>query len=99
MPRLAVLAGVLAAADCRATAAQWRFDGSFVRGVEMAAPAQGNKTDEVLTFLQLVDVARRQYSADEFEYQSVNQLYRGDWDGVMEGPTWGAWCVRACFFS
>jgi hypothetical protein len=45
-------------------------------------------------FLQLLDTARLQWSSTGVEYQSVNQLYRGDWDGLMEGPTWGAWWTQ-----
>ena len=41
-------------------------------------------------FLELLDTARTQWSTEGLELQSVNQLYRGDWDGLMEGPTWGA---------
>ena len=58
------------------------FSGEFVSGVG----------DE--RFVKLLDTARRQWSTTEAEYQSVLQLYRGDWDGLMEGPTWGAWWTQ-----
>ena len=45
-------------------------------------------------FIELLDVARRQLSAGEFEYQTTHSLYRGDWDGLLEGPTWGAWWTQ-----
>ena len=45
-------------------------------------------------FLELLDNARLQWSSTGVEFQSVNQLYRGDWDGLMEGPTWGAWWTQ-----
>jgi hypothetical protein len=45
-------------------------------------------------FLQLLDISRRQYSAQEFEYQNVQQLYDGAWDGFLEGPGWGAWWTQ-----
>jgi hypothetical protein len=47
-----------------------------------------------LDFLNLLDKARRQSSSAEYELQSVPMLYRGDWDGLMEGPTWGAWWTQ-----
>ena len=45
-------------------------------------------------FIALLDTARAQWSSTSAEYQSVNMLYRGDWDGLMEGPTWGAWWTQ-----
>eukprot|EP00937_MAST-01D_sp_MAST-1D-sp2_P002666 g2666.t1 len=68
------------------------FDGTFFRGEERLAAEQSQ-----LSFLQLLDVARRQYASNETEWQSINQLYRGDWDGLMEGPTWGAWWTQNSF--
>jgi hypothetical protein len=65
------------------------FDGQFFSGRE-ALSTSGGSVSHDLSFLQLLDVARRQYSGKEFEFQSVDLLYRGDWDGILEGPTWGA---------
>ena len=45
-------------------------------------------------FLGLLDLGRRQYSSAEYEYQSVNMLYKGTFDGLLEGPTWGAWWTQ-----
>ena len=89
-------------------AVEYTFEGDFVVGTEyqtersddVVVGGEGSVDDDgssPLTFLQLVDVARRQYAATEFEYQSVNQLYRGDWDGIMEGPTWGAFWTQNSF--
>ena len=44
--------------------------------------------------LELLDLGRRVYSSSEFEYQSVNMLYNGALDGLLEGPTWGAWWTQ-----
>lgn len=51
----------------------------------------GNGDTEVL---ELLDLARRVYSSGEYEYQSVNMLYNGGLDGLLEGPTWGAWWTQ-----
>jgi hypothetical protein len=61
------------------------FDGQWISGVGDA------------TFLGLLDVAARQHSTTETELQSVVQLYRGDWDGLMEGTGWGAWWTQNSF--
>ena len=45
-------------------------------------------------YLGLLDLGRRQYSSFEYEYQSVNMLYKGTLDGLLEGPTWGAWWTQ-----
>lgn len=47
-----------------------------------------------LGFIALLNTARMQWSSSSTEYQSVNLLFRGDWDGLMEGPTWGAWWTQ-----
>ena len=54
----------------------------FFSGEERLPPPQ---QPPQLSFLALLDVARRQYASNETQYQSVNMLYRGDWDGLMEG--------------
>lgn len=58
------------------------FAGRFVRGT-------GDTR-----FLRLLDLARRQYASEEYEYQSVGSLYRGDWDGLTEGPRWAAYWTQ-----
>ena len=51
----------------------------------------GSGDDETL---ELLDQGRRAYSSSEFEFQSVNMLYKGTLDGLLEGPTWGAWWTQ-----
>ena len=58
------------------------FSGQYISGA-------GDK--EVL---ELLDLGRRMYSSGEYEYQSVNMLYNGGLDGLLEGPTWGAWWTQ-----
>lgn len=58
------------------------FNGHYVSGT--------GDTD----FLGLIDVAARQHSIDEISLQTVTQLYRGDWDGLMEGTGWNAWWTQ-----
>lgn len=60
------------------------FDGKFVEGSGIG------DTD----MLKLLDIARRQFSASEYNYQSILNLYRGDWDGLLEGPGWTAWWTQ-----
>ena len=70
------------------------FEGAFISGEDSgAAPGAA----PLSSLLELLDVARRQYSSSEVEWQSVDMLYRGDWDGLMEGPTWGAWWTQNSF--
>lgn len=58
------------------------YNGTFISG-----------TGDV-RFLKLLDIARRMWSNSEIEYQSIGMLYRGDWDGLLEGPTWGGWWTQ-----
>ena len=44
-------------------------------------------------YLQLLDISRRMYDADA-EFQNMAMLYMPLWDGLVEGPTWGAWWVQ-----
>ena len=44
-------------------------------------------------YLQLLDIARRMYEADP-EFQNMAMLYNPQWNGLVEGPTWGAWWVQ-----
>jgi len=94
MMTLTFLRGVCALIVVAATsrAASIEFEGAKVHGTEHTSSSGATRS-----FLELLDTAIRQYSADEYEFQSVNQLYRGDWDGVMEGPTWGAWWTQNSF--
>ncbi len=69
---------------------------SLASSVFASIPFQGKFFDGVgdEDFLRLLDVARRQWSDSDAELQTVNHLYRGDWDGMMEGPTWGAYWTQ-----
>lgn len=44
-------------------------------------------------YLQLLDIARRMFSPDA-EFQNVTMLYKPDWNGLVEGPTWSAWWIQ-----
>jgi hypothetical protein len=57
------------------------FDGRFFSG-------EGD-----VEYLQLLDNARRMYDADP-ELQNMAMLYIPQWNGLVEGPTWGAWWVQ-----
>lgn len=57
------------------------FEGRFFRG----------KGD--VEYLSLLDTARRMFAPDP-EYQSLPMLYTPDWNGFVEGPTWGAWWIQ-----
>ncbi len=43
--------------------------------------------------VQLLDLARRMFSPDP-EFQNLAMLYTPQWNGLVEGPTWGAWWVQ-----
>jgi hypothetical protein len=44
-------------------------------------------------YLQLLDVARRMFAPDP-EFQNLPMLYTPAWNGLVEGPTWGAWWIQ-----
>ncbi|MHC4445947.1 MAG: hypothetical protein ACYTA5_25410 [Planctomycetota bacterium] len=58
-----------------------RFEGRYFSG-------QGD-----LEYLQLLDIARRMFGPDP-QFQNVYMLYTPQWNGLVEGPTWGAWWVQ-----
>ena len=58
-----------------------QFEGKFYRG-----------TGDV-EYLKLLDTARRMFDADP-EYQNMPMLYTPAWNGLVEGPTWGAWWIQ-----
>src|SRR5574342_1316175 len=64
----------------RAPAAE-RFDGQYFSG-------EGD-----VEYLQLLDVARRMFAPDP-EFQHLAMLYTPAWNGLVEGPTWGAWWIQ-----
>ncbi len=78
LTRLGVLAGCLLTCS---TAVADSFDGRFFAG-------EGNRE-----YLQLLDIARRMFAADA-EFQNLAMLYMPSWNGLVEGPTWGAWWVQ-----
>ena len=57
------------------------FEGKFFRG-------EGD-----VEYLQLLDIARRMFAPDP-EFQHVPMLYTPNWNGFVEGPTWGAWWIQ-----
>ena len=61
------------------TAAQ--FDGEFFAG-------HGDTE-----YLQLLDISRRMIGPDP-EFQNIPMLYNPEWNGLVEGPTWGAWWIQ-----
>jgi len=62
-------------------AASERFEGKFFHG-------EGD-----VEYLKLLDIARRMFDPDP-EFQNVPMLYKPDWNGLVEGPTWNAWWIQ-----
>ena len=58
-----------------------RFDGQFYRG-------EGDAD-----YLKLLDISRRMFEPDP-EFQNFAMLYTPAWNGLVEGPTWGAWWIQ-----
>ena len=58
-----------------------RFEGRFYRG-------EGD-----VGYLQYLDIARRMFEPDP-EFQHMPMLYTPAWNGLVEGPTWGAWWIQ-----
>ncbi len=44
-------------------------------------------------FLHLLDIARGMFEPNP-EWQHIGMLYTPAWNGLVEGPTWGAWWVQ-----
>ena len=44
-------------------------------------------------YLGLLDIAARMFNPDP-EFQNVPMLYTPAWNGLVEGPTWGAWWIQ-----
>lgn len=72
---------LLTAGLCGTSAIGQAFDGRFYSGSGDVA------------WLELLDRARRAWSCDD-ELQSIPMLYTPVWDGLVEGPTWGAWWIQ-----
>jgi hypothetical protein len=64
-----------------ATAAEGRFVGSYFEG----------KGD--VEYLELLDISRRVFEPDP-QFQHLAMLYTPAWNGLVEGPTWGAWWIQ-----
>ncbi len=58
-----------------------RFEGQYYRG-------EGD-----VEYLQLLDIARRMFDPDP-ELQNLPMFYMPAWNGLVEGPTWGAWWIQ-----
>ena len=58
-----------------------RFSGRFYRG-------QGD-----VEYLQLLEIAGRMFAPDP-ELQNIAMFYMPAWNGLVEGPTWGAWWIQ-----
>ena len=57
------------------------FEGKYFRGEGDAG------------YLELLELARRMYAADP-AFQNIPMLYTPAWNGLVEGPTWGAWWIQ-----
>lgn len=44
-------------------------------------------------YLQLLDIAARMMEPDP-EFQNLSMLYWPQWNGMVEGPTWGMWWIQ-----
>lgn len=78
---LSLIAGVLAGTLAAPARAADRFEGEYFAGEGDAG------------FLQLFDVSRRMLGVDP-EFQHIAMLYTPVWNGLVEGPTWGAWWIQ-----
>ncbi len=61
--------------------AEERFDGRFFAG-------RGD-----VEYLRLLETAMRMFEPDP-ELQNLPMLYMPAWNGLVEGPTWGAWWIQ-----
>lgn len=81
---LVCLAGLLTIAcfwPSQAAVAAERFEGRFFAG-------EGD-----VEYLSLLDISRRMFEPDS-EFQNMPMLYTPAWNGLVEGPTWGAWWIQ-----
>jgi len=73
---------LIAIAVCLAAAAAAdSFEGRFYAG-------EGD-----VEYIKLLDIAARMFYPDP-EFQNISMLYSPDWNGFVEGPTWGAWWIQ-----
>ncbi len=77
-----ILAAVsIATLSTTATTSAAEFNGEFYTGA-------GD-----VEYLELLDIARRMFAPDA-EFQNLPMLYTPKWNGLVEGPTWGAWWIQ-----
>ncbi|NLE57394.1 MAG: hypothetical protein GX616_03475 [Planctomycetes bacterium] len=81
--RIAVLATLLTIclANAEPALAVDRFSGKYFAG-------SGD-----VEYLEMLDIARRMFDPDP-EFQNMTMLYNPAWNGLVEGPTWGAWWIQ-----
>ena len=72
--------------------------------IAMAGVAQGGRAAEGFVghhfrgtgdveYLQLLELSRRMFEPDP-ELLNMPMLYAPNWNGLVEGPTWGAWWIQ-----
>ena len=89
MHRLSCRGAIVRSAACAAVvlgfglqpSAAERFEGQYYHG-------EGD-----VEYLKLLDVARRMFDPDP-EFQNLPMFYMPSWNGLVEGPTWGAWWIQ-----
>ena len=87
MPFHSIQAGVIVLAALTGTAgAQERFEGRHYRGAGDVA------------YIEMLDTARRMFEPDP-RFLNVSMLYTPAWNGLVEGPTWGAWWIQNSYGS
>lgn len=66
-----------------------------VRGAEDGPQFVGKyfSGDGDIEFLQSLDTSRRMFDCDP-ELPNLSMLYMPAWNGLVEGPTWGAWWIQ-----
>ncbi|HOE67049.1 MAG TPA: hypothetical protein PLO62_11040 [Candidatus Hydrogenedentes bacterium] len=69
--------------------------GATSTAVSAAEPFEGKyfSGSGDVEYLQLLDISRRMFAPDP-EFQNMSMLYMPEWNGLVEGPTWGAWWVQ-----
>ena len=53
----------------------------------------GDGLGDAHEWLEALDTARAQFSPNVLR-QDISMLYTADWNGFVEGPTWGAWWTQ-----
>jgi len=69
--------------------------GTFSRHGVCVEPFMGNYYwgEGDREYLELLDISRRMFAPDP-EFQNLAMLYTPAWNGLVEGPTWGAWWIQ-----